>query len=397
MVGIAQPESFHIFLRKIGYSVGLEQTLDRYIDFCKAYASVPQIKHEHWKNLVEKTWDLRSYHINDVFNSLGIVEINTQGVYPGPFGEAGAICIKHFEDAPDKQDAALKHLLGLAIIFSDGDIFMNCLASGFEVGQVVSKIKGMIHSKRQKLFSIFHTQQEREAIATAIGIERQKTNKGGGSSKNRLDLSRSGGLSAEMKKLGLPQKMDVHHIEEPSADYLRHVLTPRMGWAKSLGLVDKDGSISELGWHWLQTFASRGYILSGGEYDLVPTHFELEKANFFPLIRLLKFTPSTWDYIMTAFLAFGGQASSENSDNRNELLRGFTREIYSHYKNLSQDRSVMRNEIPFLVAASAYMAISGANNDSILDYSSWIENSDISKFGIKVRPSRNIELGLLIS
>lgn len=397
MVGIAQPENFSIFLRKIGYSVGLEQTLVRYIDFCKIYASVPQIKHAHWKNLIEIEWSLKNHHINDVFNSLGIVEINSQGVYPGPFGEAGAICIKYFEKTPEKQVTALKHLLGLAITLSDGDIFINCLASSFEATQVVPKIREMIHSKRQKLFALFHTQQEREAIATAIGIERQRTNKGSSSPKSRLDLSNTGGLSAGIKKLGLPTKMDIHFIEEPSTEYLRHVLTPRMGWAKSLGLTDKDGSTSELGWHWLQTFADRGFILVGGQYDLAPTSFELEKANFSPLIRLLKFTPRTWDYILTTFLAFGGNSALESSNDHNEQLGNLTCEFYKHYKNLSQDRSMVRNEIPLLVAASTYMAICGANNDLIHDYCAWINSSDISKFGIKIRPSRTIELGLMIT
>lgn len=397
MVGIAQPESFSIFLRKIGYSVGLEQTLDRYIDFCKVYASVPQVKHEHWKSLVEKTWRLKNYHINDVFASLGIVEISTQGIYPGPFGEAGAICIKYFDKAPDKQEVALKHLLGLAITLSDGDIFMNCLASSFEATEVVSKIKGMIHSKRQKLFSIFQSQQEREAIASAICIERQKTNKGGGSSKSRLDSSHLGGLTNGMKKFGLPEKMDVHHIEEPSVDYLRHVLSPRTGWAKSLGLVNKDGTLSEIGWHWLKTFADRGYILPGAEYDLVPTKFELEKANFSTLIRLLKFVPSTWDYVVTVFVAFKGHYSTNNSESHNELFGSLTETVYSYYKDFSQDRITVRNEIPLLVVLSSYMAIAGANNESLYDYYSWLEKGEISAFGIKVRPSRTIELGLLIS
>src|SRR5450830_1702606 len=83
MVGIAQPENFSIFLRKIGYSVGLENTLSRFSDFCHLYAKTPQLKNSDWKALVRKKWDLKTENIGDVFSSLKIANITHRGFLLG--------------------------------------------------------------------------------------------------------------------------------------------------------------------------------------------------------------------------------------------------------------------------------------------------------------------------
>lgn len=395
MVGIAQPENFNLFIRKIGYSVGLENTLDRFSDFCHLYATATQIKQKDWKELVHDQWKLKTTNIGDVFSSLGIVQVSQQGVFAGSFGEAGGICLNLIDD-PKKQQDALRHLLALAIVLADGDIFLNCLGAEFKTDQVPGWLTRMVLGKRQQLFDIFHSQAEREAIAGAITIERQKTNKGGGS-KGGLGAIQLGGLSSGRGKLGLPQPIDVYKMDAPSADYLRHVLPARKEWARTLGLAERDGTVTDVGWGWLKAFGNGGFALASGEYSLRPTKFEIERARLSSIPQLVEFSPSTWDYVRIVCGGLGGRFVSGVEANRGYLLGDITKRMFETYREFSQDRRMVRNELPLLVALAAYMAICCATNEEMTDYDSWLRGDEPAAFSIKTRTSRTIELGITAS
>lgn len=396
MVGIAQPEDFSIFIRKIGYSVGLENTLDRFADFCCLYASVAQIKQGDWKKLVHDQWNLKTGNIADVFASLGIAEVTQQGVFAGPIGEAGAICLKMLNSDEQKRDA-LRHLLALAIVLSDGDIFLNCLAAQFNAQDVPTWLTRMVLGKRQRLYEIFRTQAEREAIATAITIERQKTNKGGGS-KGGLNALAIGGLAGGLGKLGLPKPKDLFHMDPPSADYLRHVLPARREWARALGLLSqgKEG-VTELGWRWLGVFGDAGFAGPSGEYSLRPTNFELEKARLATIPELMASSPTTWSYVCNVFTGLGGQYRPGSCGAQARALADITRNMFEAYKEFSQDRRMVRNELPVQVAFAAFMAICCSNKVEMVDYDSWLRSEQPADFGIKTRTSRTIELGITVT
>jgi len=398
MVGIAQPDNFSIFIRKIGYSVGLENTLERFSDFCHQYISVPQIKQKDWLELVHNKWNLKTNNIADVFSSLGIVEVTQQGVFAGPIGEAGAICLKVLTGA-DEQRRAMKHLLALAILLSDGDIFLNCLAAQFRTENVRDSLRKMVIGKRQQLFEVFRTQAEKEAIAAAITIERQKTNKGG-ASKGGLNALRTGGLNSGLGKLGLPQPKDVFQMDPPSSDYLRHVLPARREWARTLGLVgeSKDGGVTELGWQWLQVFGDAGFALPSGEYSLRPTRFELEKARLGSMPLLAEYAPSTWSYVRNVAMALGAtECAAEISSEEPKILAETTKSMFELYREFAQDRRMVRNELPLQVALSTYMALCCSTGKRLVNYDSWLRSDASASFGIKTRTSRTIELGIIVT
>jgi hypothetical protein len=398
MVGIAQPENFSPFLRKVGYSVGLENTLSRFSDFCREYASVPQLKISHWSSLVhdKARWDLRTENIADVFASLGIAQVNSQGVFAGPFGEAGSICIRLLETETEREDA-LRHLLALGIFLADGDIFLNCLAAQFNADDVPSRLTGMVLGKRQELFELFKSQAEREAIAGAITIERQRSNKGGASKGSRLSVAASAGLAGGLAHLGLPKPKDVHRMDPPSSDYLRHILPSRREWARTLGLSDKDGAVNAQGWRWLECIGKAGFVFSSGEYSLRPTKFELERNRLSSSQQLMARAPSTWDYVSLVASALTSTEPLLQRVAKDNELATFTRRSFEAFREFAQDRRMVRNELPLFVALSAYMAISKARGESLVDYDAWLRSDTPQQFGIKTRSSRTIELGLTVS
>lgn len=398
MVGIAQPENFSPFLRKIGYSVGLENTLSRFSDFCRLYASVPQLKSSHWLSLVHDPtrWNLKTGNIADVFASLSIAQVSSQGVFAGPFGEAGAICVRILETTAE-QDEAFRHLLALAIVLADGDIFLNCLAAQFNVDDIPSRLVGMVLGKRQELFELFKSQAEREAVAGAITIERQRSNKGGASKSSRLSVAASAGLAGGLAHLGLPKPKDVHHMDAPSGDYLRHILPSRREWARTLGLCDKNGAVNAQGWRMLECVGRAGFVFSSGEYSLRPTTFELERNRLSSIQQLMTCSPSTWDYVSLIARGLAPTDPVSQGIARDDELGAFTRRSFEAFREFAQDRRMVRNELPLLVALSAYMAFSRAQGQDLVNYDAWLRSDTPQQFGIKTRSSRTIELGLIVS
>lgn len=396
MVGIAQPENFSPFLRKVGYSVGLENTLSRFTDFCHLYSTTSQIKTSDWQSLVEGKWKLKTAHIGDVFGSLGIAQVTSQGVFAGPIGEAGAICLLLL-DSPAEKAEALKHLFALSILLSDGDIFFNCLAAEFKPDEISKRLTGMILGKRQELYEVFTSQAEREAIAGAITIERQRSNKGGASKGSRLTLGAPAGLSGGLKHLGLPKPKDVHSMDPPSNDYLRHIVPSRREWARSLGLCDKDGAVTAQGWRWLHRLGNVGYVFKSGEISLRPTKFDLEVNRLSSISQLVSFAPRTWGYVSMVAHGLATEDLSESDIFNSDLLATLTVRIFSAFRELSQDRRMMRNELPLHVALPAYMAIARARGEGLVDYDAWLRSDVLQRYGIKTRSSRTIEMGIIVA
>lgn len=398
MVGIAQPENFSPFLRKVGYSVGLENTLSRFSDFCREYASVPQLKIGDWSSLVHDAdrWNLKTGNIADVFASLGIAQVTGQGVFAGPFGEAGAICVRLLETEAER-DEALRHLLALSILLADGDIFLNCLAAQFNVDDIPPRLTGMVLGKRQELFELFKSQAEREAIAGAITIERQRSNKGGASKGSRLSAAAAAGLTGGLTHLGLPKPKDVHRMDPPSGDYLRHIVPSRREWARTLRLCDKDGAVSAQGWRWLECIGAAGFVFASGEYSLRPTKFELERNRLSSSPQLMARSPSTWDYVALVARALASTDPISQRVVKDDELAAFTRHSFEAFREFAQDRRMLRNELPLFVALSAYMAYCRARGQDLVDYDAWLRSDVPLQFGIKTRSSRTIELGVIVS
>ncbi|WP_133117976.1 hypothetical protein [Burkholderia ubonensis] len=394
MVGIAQPENFGFFLRKVGYSVGLENTFGRFSDFCEEYSRTPQLKIGDWSNLIHHRWNLKTSNISDVFASLGIAQVTSQGIFAGPFGEAGAICVRLL-DTKSEREEALRHILALSILLADGDIFLNCLAAEFQPDDISRRLMSMVLVKRQSLFELFKSQGEREAIAAAVTIERQRTNKGGASKVSRLTAATSAGLTGGLGHLGLPKPKDVYAMDPPSGDYIRHVIPSRREWARSLGLCGKDGAVTSQGWHWLQCIGKAGFTFDSGEYSLRPTKFELERSRLASIRELMAHAPSTWDYVSLVSSGLTVTDTWEKNSLDNDEIAAITLCFFDVFRDFAQDRRILRNELPLLVALSAYMGISRARGESLIDYEAWLKCDLPQKFGIKVRSSRTIELGII--
>lgn len=390
MVGTAQADNFTVFIRKIGYSVGLEYLLQRAAGFGRAYASVASFRESDWDQLVRSEWGLKSSNIADVFGALDIARIQNREVYPGPTGEVLGILCKLNPDGPSQRSVDLA--VATAIVRSDGDIFLNSLQAAFEEEATKVLLLRMIQSKREALFGVFTNPRERQAVSKAVSIERQKANRGSSSGGGLDALTRRASLDSTTQRFGLPRSTDIYEIEAPSNDYLRKITASRKGWAESLGLFSK-GVITEAGNHFLLSLAEGGCAGPDGAFNVWPTLFELESNQFRPESFRGLGIMTSGELQALLFRSLGGDHREAVLDV--EQMAGKIAEIYGAYRNLSQHRSMIRNEVSSTIVSQVIACDALAKGGRIPNLES-VWNSDMSRYGITVRRSKTIEYAITV-
>lgn len=394
MVGTAQAADFAIFMRKIGYSVGLENLLARVSDFGRAYGATDSLRYADWMKLVREQWKLRSDHVGDVFASLRIVRIVNREPIPGPIGEALGILSRRLTD--DEYRGAVRFLTLVSIIGQDGDIFLNALAASFDRAAFAESLVGVIRSKRELLYGIFQHYPEQEAVYNAVAIDRQRTNRGSAGGTSLDALAKGKPLGVRSAGLGLPQRTDLMHIEEPSADYIDKVLVTRRGWAEALDLFGP-GGLSPDGLGLLSSLRKQGFGQGAGSFLVWPTKFEVSKARFdvatFDALSL-KSTLEVFAIVRSGLHASHQQLPDllASPDGLADYIAG----VYSDFRSLSQNRSMIRNELPLEVLGGTMYAEAFAK-EAALDISALdLEEPHLAEHGIAVRPSQSIELAITV-
>lgn len=394
MVGTAQAADFAIFMRKIGYSVGLENVVGRASDFGRAYASVESFRAAEWVRLVRERWNLKSDHVGDFFSALGIVRIVNREPIPGPFGEALGILAQRMDDA--EYQHAVKFIVLLTLISHDGDVFLNALGCGFKREDFKALLLQAIRTKREVLFKIFQSYQEQEAVFHAVAIDRQRTNRGSAGGKTLDSLAKGRPLKSRSLGLGLPQKLDLTHLEDPSEDYLDKVLVTRRGWAEALELF-QDGELTDRAVALLSMLRERSFGTGAGSFLVWPTSFEISKARF----DLGTFTSipikSTLDrmHILMDALQQGGKYRPSPSPSGASLVQYFT-DIYGGYRALSQNRAMIRNELPLEVLGAVWFSECYAKRVHAVLLATQLEDPGLLAQGVVARSSQTIELALTV-
>lgn len=392
MVGTAQAADFAIFIRKIGYSVGLENLVSRAGDFGRAYAARESFRYADWVRLVRETWDLKSAHVGDVFASLKIVRIVNRDPIPGPTGEALGILARRLNG--EEYERAVRFLVLLAVISQDGDIFLNALATSFRREEFRASLLQVIRSKRETLFSVFGSYQEQEAVFHAVTIDRQRTNRGSSGGKTLDSLAKGRPLTDRTTGLGLPQKIDLSRLDEPSEDYLDKVLVTRRGWADALGLYH--GALTDRGIGLLSWLRESRFGHGAGPFLVWPTSFEIAKARFdlgtFSTIPI----QSTLDFMRVVAEGLRGRPATTSSGSpAGDSFMSYVAAVYDDFRSLSQNRSMIRNELPLEVLGATWYAEGEANGVAVALEQSLLDTASPEQ-GLVIRTSQTIELAITV-
>lgn len=393
MVARAQSSDFNIFIRKIGYSVGLEQTLSRLKDFSNLYAGKDSISIGDIKRLLHAPkpagWGLEenNEHILDFLRAINVITIRGNDVGVLEFGEALGILGRLLQG--ERFEAALNFLFAHALLIADGDIFLNALASEFEEQDFSARITRMLEYKWGLLESIFKTPQQRSAIYRSVTVEIQESNTGSrGKPSSRLGpLADVRGNKAGPLGIGIGRP-DVRI----SKNYLVKTLGRRKAWASSLGLCNDQGKLTSIGQALLTAMIKVGY--SGPScLAMWPLEYELKT----PLLSSFSFPEqmpvlSSWDFLILVGRSLGFLADNFRDGNEKDL--DTLGEVLKCFYSLNKTRSIVRNEIPVRVAYRSLLAISiGA--DYIPDYPDLIkaeQKKELPRF--IARESRLAEIAL---
>jgi hypothetical protein len=352
MAGIVQSETLHAFIRKIGYSVGLEYLSARVNDLVNTYVEKGDITYGAWTELVTEKWGRSIEHSADVFRALNLLEVRQRQAYVLWGLDALAVCRVTFTDN-EAYERAQRYILATLITLTDGDVFLNCLAAACEISRLRELLVEMVRFKRQRLFATYKLAETRRIIAKIINIDTQPTNRGGASAGKGLSAGRR---TAILSERGGPLSADLDLTVSISDDYFRKVLPKRRDWAISVGLLDSTCQLTEIGQRLLQILAHSGLRTPEGAYVVWPLAYELTQLNIVPS-SLTEHPMDTWTFFGLTADSFGSPDVLESADLNEAILIDEVRTIYQHYRGLNPTRAPLRSELPVPVAYLAYSGI----------------------------------------
>lgn len=394
MVARAQSSDFAIFMRKIGYSVGLEHTVARVADFARLYGQQDTLTIGDIKRLLHSDpphgWGLKpqNEHILDFFRSIELLTVRGGDVGVLELGEALGVLWKLQEE--EQFQITLRLLLTHALVLADGDIFLNALAVQFDEREFAGAISRLVEFKWSTLEQVFQTTQQRAAIYKAVNIEIQENNPGSrGHAGNRVGPL-DGGVSARSGPLSMG---DVARPDiQISPNYLTKTLGRRRAWATTLGLATEQGALTLLGQRLLDTLSAAGYAGPSCMATWPLTH-ELA-VPLFTATRLPSTIPrlSSWNFMVIIgrgmnCLGDGMRVAGERE--MDQLLR-----VMRAYRSLNLSKSIVRNEVPVRVAYRALLGFSVCQPD-LPDYPAMIQQEQSAPSPrVIARTSRIAEIAL---
>lgn len=354
MAGIVQSNNFKILSRKIGYSVGLEDTLARARALAIDYTDNRGMTISQWSELVFTKWSLKTNNISDVFASLGLIEQNRNAITPLWGIEVLSILRRMLPHEPE-WIAASKYFVCFLIVYFDADVFLNCLASNFEESQMKSSLMGMGKKKFERISKLYSSSQAKAKIYREVKIDSQTSNRGSAGPIEKTSI-----LKAQLNALPTGLRDERFEDFSISEDYLKRKGPPRRAaWARSLKLAE-GSSITSTGIELIRGLEAFGFSLGDGIYCGWPISHDL---------RFLRITPEqlgapnfvTEDLLRVILKAYLiDQPFSSTNPIPNFSFESFLHHTFELYKASDQIRSSLKVELPIRIASSVLCSVAVA-------------------------------------
>ena len=396
MAAIAHSDSYTIFMRKIGYSVGLEHTFERLGELHNLYSSSKDVTVSSWRELVYgvDNWKLKSDNIADFFYSLRFVQNISGDLLVLENLDALTIACSMLETEKEKLRAR-EFILLWALISNDGEIFVNLMQAGFVEKRIKEILISMIKKKRTILKEVLPGRDSLKRINRTVNIERQVKNKGStGVGKSVASLNRTEPLQA-ISTRHLSDQPNSSNVEF-SEDYFRKVPPRRREWARSLGLWDNKSGITKKGKKFLNELKNLGYIDDDGVFIFWPLDYELIRAGF--RHDLLKNTKCLWQSLVDFGSAYADLRVSQPSENDPDDTVLLIREMKGIFQNHNVRKSLLRRELPITIAYPAIIAVTLARGQPVINLPSALEAEQTGdKRRLAFRKSRNTGAAISIN
>lgn len=371
MAATAHSDPYSIFLRKIGYAVGLEYTAERVEGVATKYLHDRDLTVANWHELVtgsrgEGNWGRHKSAEQDIANffySLRLLQRTSGDALVLENLDAIAICSELLREE-HKQRAARDFILLWAILVNDGEIFVNLLLSGFEEQQVKDKLGAMIHKKREVLAAHLKGKASVKRINQAITIERQEKNKGSaGCGQSVTSLKRTAPLQFERFSSRASEEGDGIEFSD---DYFRKVPPRRREWAISLGLWSEAGGTTQRGRDFINSLRQGGYIDSQELFIFWPMDYELVRSGFRPDLLGVG-VKNMWSCLVDFAAAYAGVCPKPHAAGDADRAVGLIKGMLDVFRSLHVRKAMLRRELPITVAYPAAMALACAQAEPVLD------------------------------
>ena len=381
MVATVHSDPYAIFMRKIGYSVGLEFTAERMGNLVSKYLKDRDITTTSWNELVTGVKDQGNWgrdksaekHIGDFFQSLRLIQRTAGDVLVLENLDALAIAIKLLDDN-EKMVIAQNFILLWAILVNDGEIFVNLLLANFDEKLTKKILNAMMLQKRRKVLELFKGKVSPQKINRVITIERQDKNKGSaGSGHSIASLVRTKPLQAER---GSKLLTDVTNQIMFSEDYLRKVPPRRRDWAISLGLWDEVVGLTPCGQDFLDTLRQSGYIDRQDCFTFWPMEYELVRSGFRQDLFGYK-TKSLWACLEDFGRAYASLQVHSPSVNDADIVVELVCRMMKVFRSLHVRKIMLRRELPATIAYPAIFALHCAQGQPIINFPDAIKQEQL--------------------
>lgn len=388
MVGTVQSDRFGVFMRKIGYSVGLESTLGKLDDLTETYIDRRNVDYDAWSSLVAEKWGRgkRDQDFGNLFGVLGYLKVYGHTVNVLPRLDAAALSRTQLARSGIDWASATRFIFLVSLIEADGEIFLNCLANEFDPGAFEKALVRVLAYKRERLHEVFRQPGLRERIDRAVAIERQGTNVGSAGKDRRAQLlERAKALRRRTTLRGRPE--DVRGLSE---DYKRKVPAVRQAWAKSVALCDAAGRLTEEGRKVIDNFRSAGCHNGSGDIVIWPCKEDLVRLRL-NLQQFGRMNVKWWSVVRETFVALGGRVRGETgTDYDVEGLSAEWGEMFGMYRRMGGAKTILRRELPLTVAYLATAATRLARSEPLENLPVAVEEQRKlgGRSGVMVRTSR---------
>jgi hypothetical protein len=369
MAVIVQADPYQSLIRKIGYSVGLENLVERVKKLVSLYVRDRAIGAVAFRDLVEKDFRRKNAveHFANFYGTLNLIRVIVRdqvGGLPNQVKRPGvpktlepmyqldslSILRRIFETDDIGYDKALKVVLTQGIVEADGDIFLNALLSDFQPLEMRGRLESMVHTKRRLLRGVMRTQWAK--IEQIVDIK----NESGPGANVAEEAAPQGRFGRRTQPLGSsrrtsPLTQTTERAMVVPADYLDKVSVTRKGWAEDLGWF-AEGRKTEQGEHLLE--ALEGNIISVGSTPTTALFWgyrsDLERMRLKPSDIEAR-DCEAWDLLSAIASAYCGterlsRATIQSVDEVVSLLQ----RIFDLYKEGNATRGLIRNSLPLYIA-----------------------------------------------
>ena len=367
MAATTPSDPYAIFIRKVGYSVGLEQTLARLRSLQERYLTDGDLTVASWEHLVEG-WGLRTGNIADVFRALGFIHRTTGDVLVLDNLDAAAIAVSLLSEEEDK-NVARSMILLWAILLADGELFVNFLLSDFREDFIRQRLTTLTRHKQKILTAALPGRDVARRLSRIVAIERQPTNRGSagaGAGDSLVSVVRREPISSWMRTDPLHQDGTISPDVNISDDYFRKAPPRRKDWARTLGLWSDDLGLTARGRRFVSALRCLGYVNNDDTFIFWPMDYELIRSGFKP--TLLSDSRTLWDALTDFAKAYADVDVASFSESDTDVVADTLRTMDRRYRALHGRKAMLRRELAITVAYPVSVALAAAQGRCVPDF-----------------------------